>query len=175
MTVTTRIRLLIACCALAALAALPAAGLAADQSAAKKPQKIPTSGSAIVVAGKIHLDNVVSPFVLQDSGTVTGTPFGSGTTTQIYTLYPTSGRAKTEIQIVTDAGTVTAIAASNYHTTNVAISFSGIARITGGTGAYAGLTTGPLEFQALHSLTGKKEAFVMIGTTARPGKGSKRG
>ena len=116
MTVTTRIRLLIACCALAALASLPAVGLAADPATATKPQKIPASGSAIVVAGKIHLDSVISPFVLQDSGTVTGT-----------------------------------------------------------TGAYAGLTTGPLEFQALHSLTGKKEAFVMVGTTARPGKGTKRG
>lgn len=174
MTTTTRIRLLMAICAVGLLAALPASGLASAQSTATKPSRIPASGSAIVVAGKIHLDTVVSPFVLQDSGTITGTPFGSGTTTQIYTLYPKSGRAKTEFEFVTASGTVTAIAISNYTTNKATISFSGIGRITGGTGAYAGMTSGVLEFQALHSITGKREAFSLIGSTATPAAGLNR-
>ena len=166
----TRIRItLLAVLAAALLIAVPAAG--ATQATATKPTKIPASGSAIVVAGKIHLDTVTSPLVLVDTGTFTGTPFGSGTTTQTYTLNPATGRARTAIELVTATGTITASAVSYYTTNNVTISFSGVARITGGTGAYAGLTSGALEFQALHSITGKREVFLLLGTTARPGRG----
>lgn len=168
MTATTRIRLIIACCALAVLAAFPATGLGAILTSATKPQKIVASGNPVAIAGKIHLVDVVSPFVLLDEGTVTGTPFGSGTTSQTYTLHPKTGIATTAIEIANDSGTVTLEAVSFYTTNNVAISFSGVARITGGTGAYAGLTSGVLEFQALHSLTGKREAFALMGSTARP-------
>lgn len=171
MITTNRIRLLIASCALGALVALPAAGLASQQSTATKPARIPASGSAIIVAGKIHLDTVVSPLVLQDTGTVTGTPFGSGTTTQLYTLHPKTGIAETQIEIDTASGTVTAIAYSNYTTNTATISFSGVGKITGGTGAYAGITSGVLEFQALHALTGKREAFALVGSTATPAAG----
>ena len=169
MTTITRIRLLVAACALAALAVLPALGLAASPSTATKPQSIPASGSAIVIAGTIHLEEVVSPLVLLDEGTVRGTPFGQGTTTQTYTLHPRTGIAETAIEIANDEGTVTIQAVSSYTTNNVTISFSGVARITGGTGAYAGLTSGALAFQALHSITGKREAFTLTGSTARPG------
>lgn len=174
MIITKRLRLLLAFCTLALVAALPATGLASKQSTATKPTRSPASGGAIVVAGKIHLDMVVSPFVLQDSGTVAGTPFGSGTTTQIYTLNPKSGLAETQIEIDTASGTVMATALSRYTTNNATISFSGVARITGGTGAYTGLTSGILEFQALHSITGKREAFTMVGSTARPTGGKQR-
>lgn len=171
MTALTRLRLLVACCALAALAALPATGLAAGQSSATTPQSIPAGGSAIAVAGKIHLVTVQSPFVLLDEGTFTGTPFGSGTTTQTYTLHPLTGMAETDIVLTTADGTITATAVSSYTTNNVTMSFSGVARITGGTGAYAGLTSGALEFRALHAITGKREAFAITGSTARPAAG----
>ena len=158
MIITKRLRLLLAFCTLALVAALPATGLASKQSTATKPTRIPASGGAIVVAGKIHLDMVVSPFVLQDSGTVAGTPVGSGTTTQIYTLDPKSGLAETQIEIDTASGTVTATALSRYTTNNATICYNTLHR------AWSGKWTGDFRASAFARYTNDPNNLLALAT-----------
>jgi hypothetical protein len=42
--------------------------------------------------------------------------------------------------------------------------------LTAGTGAYANITSGLLQFNAVHSITGKKEAIAFTGSTVNPAK-----
>ena len=171
-------RKLAALLGLGLLLALPAAAGATGglmQSAgpspwhATAPKRIPTSGSVVAIVGKTHLDHAQSPLVLVDVGTVTGTPYGKGSIELTYTLHPKWGIATTAFTITTATGTITGRAVSHYAIGKVTISFSGVGRITGGTGAFAGTASGVLEFNALHSLTGKREVIRFLGSTLRPG------
>lgn len=140
--------------------AIPAAALAA-----------PTAPTAVGVAitGKTSLATVQSPTVLIDTGTVQGSPVGSGNITLTYRLLPNRGVAVTTFTITNANGTVTGRCQSDYAVTRLHITFTGAAQITGGTGAYAGIRGRPLQFNAIHSITGKKEAIALTGraTTRR--------
>jgi hypothetical protein len=122
----------------------------------------------VTIAGRTQLAVVVSPLVLQDVGTVTGSPVGSGNITLRYRLLPKRGTAITTFIIVNAHGTVRGKAVSQYTMNNVSITFTGAARLSGGTGRYAGITSGTLEFNALHSITGKKEAISFVGRGTKP-------
>ena len=119
-------------------------------------------------AGKTHLDTVVSPLVLQDVGTVKGAPFGSGDITLIYTLHPKTGIATTTFTITNSSGTISGTCTSKYAVQKVTISFTGSAAITGGTGAYAGMRGRMLQFNALHSVTGRREGIAFSGRATTP-------
>ena len=174
MTSINRLRVLLACCLLGALIAVPAASAAPSPGNTSKPAKIAAGGSVVAIAGKTHLDHAESPLVLVDKGNVKGTPYGAGSIELTYTLRPKAGVAKTDFTITTATGTVTGQAVSKYAMRNVSISFSGIGQITGGTGAFAGATSGVLEFNALHSITGKREVIGFLGSTAKPQLGTQR-
>ena len=120
------------------------------------------------ITGRTHPALVVSPLVLQDAGTVTGSPVGSGNITLRYRLLPKRGVAITTFTIVNANGAVRGKALSHYTTNNVTITFTGAARLSGGTGRYAGITSGPLEFNALHSITGKREVISFVGRGTKP-------
>jgi hypothetical protein len=174
MTSITHLRVLLACCILGALIAVPTASAAPSPSSATKPAKIPASGSVIAIVGKTQLDRAESPLVLVDTGTVTGTPYGAGTIELTYTLHPQSGTAETAFTITTATGTVTGAAVSRYAMRTASISFSGIGMITGGTGAFAGAASGVLQFNALHSITGKREVIQFVGSTKSVGTKGQR-
>ncbi len=146
--------------AIGALIAVPA-GAGAQEDAS-------TGGKAIAVAGKISLvgTSSTSPNTLVDSGTVTGTPFGSGTTLQTYQLFPKRGVARVTFSITNDKGTANGTAYTTFTTTDVTLVFSGAGRITSGTGAYAGMSSGMLQFNAIHSKTGKRERFSLVGSAS---------
>ena len=55
-------------------------------------------------------------------------------------------------------GTVTGRATSSYAVTRLHITFNGAGSLTGGTRAYAGIRGAPLAFDAVHSITGRREA-----------------
>ena len=146
-----------------AAGALALASLSAV-SAAPARTAVPVS-----ITGRTHLAVVVTPLVLQDAGTVTGSPVGSGNITLRYRLLPERGTAITTFIIVNARGTVRGKAVSQYTADNVSITFTGTARLSGGTGRYAGISSGHLEFNALHSITGKKEAISFVGRGTKPG------
>ena len=151
---------------------MPVASAAPSPGNATKPAKIGAGGSIVAIVGKTHLDHANSPLVLVDMGNVKGTPYGAGSIELTYTLHPATGVAKTDFTITTATGTVTGQAVSKYAMGNVSISFAGVGQITGGTGAFAGTSSGVLEFNALHSITGKREVIGFLGSTAKPQIGS---
>lgn len=128
----------------------------------------PTKGAGVIIVGKTHLASITSPTVLNDEGTVQGSPIGSGTIKLTYTLHPKFGVAETTFTITNSLGTVSGLAASKYAQTRLHLTFSGAGILTAGTGAYATITSGLLEFNAIHSITGKKEAIALTGATVSP-------
>ena len=128
----------------------------------------PTKGAGVIILGKTHLASVTSPTVLNDEGNVQGSPIGSGTIKLTYTLHPKAGVAETTFTITNSLGTVSGLAVSTYAQTRLHLTFSGAGMLTAGTGAYATITSGLLQFNAIHSITGKKEAIALIGSTVNP-------
>lgn len=165
MTSITRLRVLLACCILGALIAVPAAGAAPSPGSATKPAKVPASGSVLAIVGKMHLDSTDGPTVLIDKGNVTGTPYGAGTAEFIYTLRPKTRTATVDITITTATGTITAEAITTYATQKITMTFSGVAIITGGTGAYVNASSGVLQFNALHNLVTLNVGVELLGST----------
>lgn len=158
--------------AIGSLAVLPVAAAAQDDATTDGvTAAAPTTaaaGKAIAVQGKIALvgTSSTSPNTLVDSGTFSGTPFGSGTTQQTYQLFPKRGVAKVTFSLTNDQGTANGIAYTKFTTTDVTFVFTGAGRITGGTGAYAGMSSGMLQFNAIHSKTGKRERFALVGSAS---------
>jgi hypothetical protein len=165
MTSITRLRVLLVGCLLGALIAVPAAGAAPSPGNATKPAKVPTSGSVLAIVGKMHLDSTDGPTVLIDKGNVTGTPYGAGTAEFVYTLRPKTSTATVDMTITTATGTITAEAITTYATQKITMTFSGVAIITGGTGAYANASSGVLQFNALHNLVTLNVGVELLGST----------
>ena len=165
MTSITRLRVLLACCILGAFIVVPAASAAPSPGNATKPAKVPASGSVLAIVGKMHLDSTDGPTVLIDKGTVTGTPYGAGTAEFIYTLHPKSSTATVDMTITTPTGTIMAEAITTYATQKITMTFSGVAIITGGTGAYANASSGVLQFNALHNVVTLNVGVEVIGST----------
>ena len=147
----------VATAAILAIATLGAS--AATLTAAQKP----VTPVGVKITGKTSLNKVQSPTVLIDTGTVSGSPVGSGNIRLVYTLHPETGVANTTFTIANAKGTVVGTATSRYAVTRVHITFTGAGSITRGTGAYTGIRGKPLAFDAIHSITGKKEAIALTG------------
>ncbi len=120
------------------------------------------------IAGTTSLEKAQSPTVLVDTGTVSGSPVGSGSIRLVYTLRPETGVATTTFTIANARGTVSGTATSRYAVTRVHITFTGVGSITRGTRAYAGIRGRPLAFDAIHSLTGKRERIALTGRATLP-------
>lgn len=145
------------------------AGATGVHKQAMKPTA-PAKGAGVIIVGKTHLASITSPTVLNDEGTVKGSPIGSGTIKLTYTLHPKAGVAETTFTITNSLGTVSGLAASTYAQTRLHLTFTGVGMLTGGTGAYATITSGLLQFNAVHSITGKKEVIAFVGSTVSPSK-----
>ena len=134
----------------------------------------PTKGAGVIILGKTHLASVTSPTVLNDEGNVQGSPIGSGTIKLTYTLHPKAGVAETTFTITNSLGTVSGLAASTYAQTRLHLTFTGVGMLTAGTGAYATITSGLLQFNAVHSITGKREVIAFTGSTVSPSKSTQK-
>jgi hypothetical protein len=149
----------------------PAVAILALASVALPATALAGSGGPAAVGvhlpGLTALVKVESATVLLDRGTITGSPIGSGRISLTYTLHPSAGLAVTTFTIVNARGTVTGRARSSYDVTRLHITFTGVGSLTGGTGAYAGLRARRLQFDALHSIVGKKAAVALIGRATR--------
>ncbi len=141
-----------------------------DGSTGSSAPTAPAKGAGVIILGKTHLASVTSPTVLNDEGNVQGSPIGSGTIKLTYTLHPKAGVAETTFTITNSLGTVSGLAVSTYAQTRLHLTFSGAGMLTAGTGAYATITSGLLQFNAIHSITGKKEAIALIGSSVNPSK-----
>ena len=148
---------------MAILALVTLAASAVTLTAAARP-----TATGVHLTGRTALAKVESSTVLIDRGTISGSPVGSGRITLVYTLHPDTGIASTKFTIVNTRGTVTGRARSRYVVTRLHLTFTGIGSLTGGTRGYAGIRGGPLEFDAIHSVTGRKEAVALAGRATLP-------
>ncbi len=126
-----------------------------------------TSPIAVRIVGSTQLTTVEKPLLLEDTGTVKGSPVGSGNITLAYRLIPPASTARVTWTISNARGSMSGTATARYTTTNVTVTFTGRGAISGGTGAYRGIRATRLEFNAKHSKTGKKEAISFLGTATR--------
>ena len=148
---------------LSATAAVALLALATPAIAAAPPTAV-----GVHLSGRTALAKAQSPTVLIDRGTISGSPVGSGSITLVYTLRPGAGVASTSFTIVNARGTVTGRAQSRYVVTRLHLTFTGAGSLTGGTGAYKGIRGRPLAFDAVHSITGRREAVVLTGRATLP-------
>ena len=128
----------------------------------------PPTAVGVHITGRTSLAKVQSATVLIDTGTISGSPVGSGRIRLVYTLHPETGVAATTFTIVNAAGTVSGTAQSRYSVTRVHLTFTGVGALTRGTGRYAGIRARPLAFDAIHSITGAKEAIALTGRATLP-------
>ena len=156
-----RVAGLIVAVAILALATLAAS--AGTLTAAARP-----TATGVHLTGRTALAKADSSTVLIDRGTITGSPVGSGNITLRYTLHPGAGIASTTFTIVNARGTVTGRARSRYAVTRLHLTFTGMGSLTDGTRAYAGIRGAPLAFDAVHSITGKREAIALTGRATLP-------
>jgi hypothetical protein len=146
-----------------AILAVAASAAALTATAAPAPRAV-----GVHITGSTSLEKVQSPTVLVDRGTVSGSPVGSGNIRLVYTLHPETGVATTTFTIANARGTVSGTATSRYAVTRVHITFTGAGSITRGTRAYAGIRGRPLAFDAIHSITGKREKIALTGRATLP-------
>ena len=149
-------------CAVATAALLALAVTATSAAPAR------TTAVGVQLSGRTALAKVQSPTVLIDRGTISGSPIGSGRITLVYRLRPVRGLASITFTIANARGTVTGQAQSRYAVTRLHLTFTGAGSFRGGTGAYKGIRGRPLAFDAVHSVTGRKEAVVLTGRATLP-------
>jgi N-acetylglucosamine-6-sulfatase len=110
---------------------------------------------------------------LEDHGTLAGTPFGPGTIVLVGRL--TGGRLEASIRMRFARGSVLGTASMPFTIADGRISFNGTARLTGGTGAYRGITSGTLQAADTNTLDGQNGRVTVTGfaryRATAPGKG----
>ena len=148
----------------AATIAIAAAGPASMSMAASTPV-------LVKMVGRTQLTTMETPSLVQDTGTVKGSPVGSGNITLNYRLFPTRGVATVTWTVTNSKGTLSGTCRTFYSTTDVSWTFAGIAKVTGGTGAYRGVKAFPMQFFAKHSKLGRHEVIGFNGTASLPKAG----
>ena len=91
----------------------------------------------------------------------TGTPFGRGTVGLVATLK--DGRATGPFRLVFPRGSVTGTFAMPFTISGNEIDFVGTARLTGGTGAYRGISSGDLRARDHNTLDGQNGRLSLDG------------
>lgn len=146
----------------AGVAALAIGGVAV---AASGLSAVPSSGSGVAVNITSHdkLTAMPKPTVLVDTGVVQGSPVGSGSIELTYLLQPKKREAKTTFTIRNAKGSVDGVCGSTYTTSSAQILMTGSCTLVRGTGAYRGITSTPLQFNADHNLITLKVLVTMQG------------
>jgi hypothetical protein len=98
---------------------------------------------------------------IEDRGTVTGTPFGKGSIDIIVTL--AGGKATGTFRMVFAKGSVTGTVDMPFTISGGEIDFNGTSRITGGTGAYRGITSRALKTHDHNTLDGQNGVVTVTG------------
>jgi hypothetical protein len=99
---------------------------------------------------------------IHDRGTITGTPFGKGSIDILVQL--NGGKATGTFRMTFRKGSVTGTVDMPFTITGGEIDFRGTAQITGGTGAYRGITSGKLQAHDHNTLDGQNGVVEVSGS-----------
>jgi hypothetical protein len=99
---------------------------------------------------------------IEDRGTVSGTPFGKGSIDILVTL--AGGKATGSFRMTFAKGSVSGTVDLPFTISGGEIDFQGTSRITGGTGAYRGITSGALKTHDHNTLDGQHGVVTVKGS-----------
>ena len=116
----------------------------------------------VSIDGRTRMVMAQTPGTIQDEGTVTSTPFGRGTIRIVGTL--TGGRLQATVRMLFARGEVSGTVDMPFTIANGEIDFRGTARLTSGTGAYRGITSGELQARDHNTIDGQNGTFAVDGT-----------
>ncbi|MEA2479605.1 MAG: hypothetical protein QOJ07_1527 [Thermoleophilaceae bacterium] len=117
---------------------------------------------ALRLTGKTRTVTPATPGTVEDHGTVTGTPFGKGTIVLVGTF--TGGRLEGTFRLTFPHGSVLGTVSMPYTISGNEIDFKGKSRMTSGTGAYRGITSGSLATTDHNTLDGQNGTLSVGGS-----------
>jgi hypothetical protein len=121
----------------------------------------PRTRHRVSIDGATKMVPSTTPGTIEDHGTVTGTPFGRGTVEIVVTL--ANGRATGSFRMLFAKGSVLGTIDMPFTITGGEIDFRGTARITAGTGAYRGISSGALAAHDHNTLDGQNGVVELTG------------
>ena len=127
---------------------------------ARRPHR--RTSHRVTIDGRTRNVPAQTPGTIQDEGTVTSTPFGRGTIRIVGTL--TGGRLQATVRLLFARGEVSGTVDMPFTISGGEIDFRGTARLTAGTGAYRGITSGDLQARDHNTLDGQNGTFAVNGT-----------
>ena len=133
-----------------------------DQLASAGRPAGPRKRHRVSVDGKTKMIKTpITPGTIEDHGTVTGTPFGSGKLEVVVTL--ANGKATGSFRMLFAKGSVTGTLDMPFTIEGGEIDFRGTARLIAGTGAYRGITSGALGVHDHNTLDGQNGVVTLTG------------
>jgi hypothetical protein len=119
------------------------------------------SRHAIDLTGNTHSVSPATPGTVEDHGTVAGAPFGPGRIVLVGTFG--GGRLNATFRLTYPRGSIVGTTSMPYTISGGEISFAGTSRLTGGTGVYRGITSGPLDTHDTNTLDGQNGRLSVAG------------
>lgn len=129
---------------------------------ARSVRRGPRRRHTVVLDGRTATVTAATPGTVEDHGTVTGTPFGAGRLLLVGKL--AAGSLTATVRLTFPRGSVIAAVTMPFSIIQGEIDFRGVARFTGGTGAYRGITSGTLQAADHNTLDGQHGTFTVRGT-----------
>jgi hypothetical protein len=122
----------------------------------------PRKAHKLSIDGKTKMVASTTPGTIHDHGSVTGTPFGKGSIDVFVQL--AGGKATGTFRMRFAKGSVTGTVDMPFTISGGEIDFRGTARLTAGTGAYRGVTSGALQVHDHNTLDGQNGRLVVKGS-----------
>lgn len=116
---------------------------------------------AVSITGRTRNVPPATAGTVEDHGTVTGMPFGRGSVVVVGTL--AGGRLRATFRLRFRRGSVIGRVDMPFEIAGNRISFRGVARLTGGTGAYRGIRSGLLRARDTNTLDGQSGRLSVSG------------
>jgi hypothetical protein len=116
----------------------------------------------VSITGMTRMVTATTPGTIEDRGTVTGTPFGRGTITVVGTLR--DARLTGGFRLVYPRGSISGTISMPFTVSGNEIDFRGTARLTGGTGAFRGISSPELQARDHNTLDGQSGTLAVEGS-----------
>jgi hypothetical protein len=116
----------------------------------------------VSMKGRTRTVPATTPGTIEDHGTVSGTPFGSGSIVLVGKLE--NGRFEGTFRLTFPRGSILGTASLPYTIAGNEIDFRGTSRFTGGTGAYRGIASGALATRDHNTLDGQSGTLSVAGS-----------
>jgi hypothetical protein len=148
--------------ALALVVLVPATAAAPRQISGLHDARHTRAKHSVHVTGRMRQVTPVTPGTIEDHGTVTGMPFGSGSVLLVSTI--ANGRFTSTFRLTLPRGSVSGTASLPFTITGSEIDLKGTARLTSGTGAYRRISSGALQAHVHDTLDGQSGRLSLKGS-----------